>query len=238
MQWSKMYDAFLEADWRAKGETRQQDVFHASEIGFCQRKAIFRRSSIRLMPDAGRLRRFRQGTVVHSDYALALTESMAEAVRVEVSIDAGLPPGWAGTCDAVYILEDGEIADFKTVNANAFRYSSELPKPADCLQLGAYWYAYERQEKVSIAGGKIVYIPLGAMDDPIECQVSPHWKEEALRVMAAFDQSWSEYLSDEVLPEMPGPELKAKGWQQSWECNVAYCDYKAQGYCAGGPSQP
>lgn len=244
MNWTDVYTAYLEADWREHQKTRSQDTFHASDIGYCPRKAIWSRAGLVFMPDPGKLRRFRQGTLLHNDWEHGLVEAIGESVQTEVSLAGYLPEGWDGTSDLVYLDEGGEIDDFKTVNPNAFRYASEFPKDADCLQLGLYWGGYERKAGVTLAGGKIIYIPMGVFDPPIECEVSPLWKDEALRRAAAFDHYWEEYQADGTLPDPPEPVLKTSKkepsghWEQNWECSPAFCAFAYEGHCKGGPCQP
>ena len=244
MNWTDVYTAYLEADWREKGKDRKEDCFHCSEIGYCPRKAIFRRIGIKFVPDPGKLRRLRQGTLMHNDWEHGMVEALQGLVDVETQLDEWLPEGWSGTADCVLTIDGGEIIDWKTVNPNAFRYASEFPKEADCLQLGMYWGAYERKTGQTIERGKIIYVPLGVYDDPIEVSVDPSWKDEALRVAAVFDHYWEEYQTAEVLPPPPSPELKtnkknpAGVWQQSWECSPAYCLLRQNNYCEGGPTHP
>ncbi len=242
MDWVAPYDAYLMAEWSRKSDERNDGCFHCSDLGQCQRKAIYRRTGLLLPPDIGRMRRLRQGTIVHLDYQAGVKEALGDAVAIEIAVDDGLPQGWKGTSDALLLVAPAgqplSINDYKTVNAAKFRYAADFPDVKDCLQLGSYWWAAERKTRLEIPEGKITYVPLGSFDDPVQCSVGQEWKEEALREMARFDAAWEQYEQEEVLPPPPPPRLKKQKWEQAWECSVAYCDYRAQGYCEGGRSEP
>jgi len=204
IDWVAIYHDYLLELRKENQAARKFDGFHMSMIGSCQRKSIYERSGIVLTPDIGRLRRFRQGTVIHDDYQTAwLGSRLAQEaeVLVELELTDYLPEGWAGTADAVfYSPADEEITDVKTVNAAAFRYAIEFPKHADCLQLGGYWTAAEKRIGRPIAKGSIIYVPLGAFEEPIVARVDPDYKDQALRAMVALEEAWERYTLAEELP--------------------------------------
>lgn len=236
MDWTKAYHEFLLADAEAKRRQRDDGCFHCSDLGQCPRKVIWRLEGDIPPYDLGRLRRQRQGTAIHQEYESPLAQ--VPSVAVEVDLTEWLPENWSGTCDGLYLAEGGAINDYKTVNANAFRFSKTFPKHGDCLQLGSYWGAAERMVEATIEEGTITYIGLGAFDEELQVPVDPVYKEEALREMAVLEHQYEEFKATGVLPDYPQPELKSKGWQQNWECSPAYCGYRAAGKCEGGPEAP
>jgi hypothetical protein len=225
---------FGQDDW-------QPDLLHASEIGGCPRASMYRLSHEDEKPrsessKANRAIMFWSGYRLHY-----LTYSALNAAGLLVSHEQAvpLPDGWTGRLDALIQTASDSLPilyDCKTVLPNALKYSYDMPKDKDCLQLGVYAYALNHTSD-GVKEGIIEYVDRAGSNSPLECYPIDltNWRGEAQVAMAALEKARDElpYLPEILPPVYVGSYWKRRGenyrdlktisYQPDWRCS--YCDY-------------
>ena len=145
-----------------------------------------------------------------------------------------LPEPWTGRCDAIIQpnYEDDEtiLYDMKTVMPNALKYSYDMPKEKDCLQLGGYGTG------MAVAQGIVEYADRAGQNTPLECAVDmAHWADRARNRMSLLEALHAALPTlPDILPARyvahyrkargkPYKELNSVTYEAPWECG--YCDY-------------
>lgn len=185
----------------------EKDKLHASEIGGCPRATAYRLLGTPEKPRsvssaANREVMFSSGFYLHFLTYSAL--NWADLLFThEHPLDLG--DGWSGTLDAVirpdYRKENEILYDMKTVLPTALKYSYDMPKEKDCLQLGVYGTV--RPELT----GVVEYADRAGSNDPFICEfeLAP-WVEKAKELMLVF-----EAMRDDL------PKLPLSSTQGTWD---------------------
>jgi hypothetical protein len=222
-------------------------MLHASDVGGCARQAMYRMLGTPEKPRskssaANREIMFWAGYRFHY-----LTYSALEWAGLLISYERPLtmPPGWTGQCDALF-LEDHSMPvkdnlvlyDCKTVLPNALKYSWDMPKKDNVLQVTCYAHHFkadlERLGHIKI--GLIEYTDRAGSNTPKECPIDTLMMvPDVLRRMQYLE------LCAERLPALPPtlpPVLVPSYWKKRnepfkylktvtlktpWNCG--YCDY-------------
>ena len=219
-------------------EEWEPDTLHASDIGSCPRKVAYRLSHAPQKPrssssEANRAIMFWAGYRLHY-----LTYSALEWADLllchEQPVD--FPKDWGGRLDAIIFPdhthpENKVLYDMKTVLPNALKYSYDMPKAKDCLQIGSY--ALFRPD--NIQDGVIEYCDRAGSNTPKECEVmlGHVWPLKASDLMKTLEAA-RDGLPDlpDTLPQTYAPHFKWDGSRMNldsidlvtpWDCG--YCDY-------------
>jgi hypothetical protein len=209
-------------------------LLHASEVGYCQRRQMLRLSGAPPAIQANLTKANEQVMFWVANRLHGLAYSAMEWAGILIDHEASLmEPPWAGRADAIFRPDVNEeeawLYDMKTVRPNAMKYSESFPKPAHCLQLGAYGSSLPH-----ISKGIIEVVDRGGSNPPIECVINlGPWVAEASALMAETE-GW---MGKDELPPMlqegfvphyrkaPGQDykdLKSVTYECSWECG--FCE--------------
>ncbi|HUW10711.1 MAG TPA: hypothetical protein VM537_13350 [Anaerolineae bacterium] len=214
-----------------------KSVIHASDAGACPRQVMYRLTGTPEKPRSpesewNRTVMFESGYVFHYLTYSALRWAGLLAYH-ERPLE--LPYGVSGSCDAIfqpdYREEDLALYDCKTVLPNALKYSWDMPKVKDCLQLGAYSLDPDI-ESMPILYGLIEYVDRAGSNTPLECIIDlEEWADRADRRLEELTE-WEDMLPASVLPPEMAPRyvghyssgyLESISYERAWECG--YCDY-------------
>lgn len=221
---------FAQDDWQA-------DVLHASEIGGCVRATMYRLLGTPEKPrsessKANRAIMFWAGYRAHFlSYSALNWAGLLLAHEEKVA----LPDGWTGRLDARFLNHSQEyVYDMKTVLPNALKYSYDMPKEKDCLQIGVY------AGHTGLGKAVIEYTDRAGSNTPMVCEVDgQEWAGKAAAMMVQFEEA------RDSLPDLPPTldpvysgsywkrrgepfrDLKSITYAAPWNCG--YCDYHLTG---------
>lgn len=235
--------AYLKAPDRRKfaihydGGEWDRNVIHASDAGACPRQVMYRLTGTPEKPRSessewNRTVMFESGYVFHF-----LTYSALRWAGLLVYHEKKLtmPYGIVGSCDAIFqpdYREEGlALYDCKTVMPNALKFSWDMPKVKDCLQVGAYALD-PHLEQMPILWGLIEYVDRAGSNTPLECIIDlEEWADKADQRLENINE-WKDQLKASVLPPEMAPryvghysggKLESISYEPAWECG--YCDF-------------
>ena len=219
---------FGQHDWKP-------DVLHASELGGCPRAVAYRLLKTPEKPrsassEANRTIMFHAGNSFHNLTFSALKwAGLLDAHEIAVK----LAQGWTGRADALFTpnheVDEVCLYDLKTVLPAALKYSYDMPKEKDCLQLGCYASVLECPK------GIIEYADRAGSNTPKECEIDlAKWSARAVAKMTVME------AARDNLPELPEtlPQTYSASYSKGeggrmwlstvnlvtpWMCG--YCDY-------------
>lgn len=143
----------------------------------------------------------------------------------EVNMTPWLPPGWAGTADALIWSPEHKafvLRDFKTSKGESMRYIRQGgAKEEHIAQVSLYWHAAKKMGIPLVKEAEVYYLPKNdtrSKDEIVEPILASFTPLPAKQLHAEAKQRWgriSEYtrsLGGEPGQPTPKPDRPLKGW--------------------------
>lgn len=187
-----------------RGNDWDPSKLHISELGACPRAIIYRLSGSAEKPRsassaANRTIMFHQGYTLHYlTYSAMNWAGILIAHEKEVE---GLEEPWTGRCDALFTTDyerrdDLWLLDIKTVLPAALKYSYDMPKEKDCLQVAGY-----APHIPGLTGAVVESVDRAGSNEPILSEVDlAKWIPLAEERKRTIEQA----VRGGAAPELPG----------------------------------